>query len=115
MALTSPAKRVPHQRGRSAVGPELAFSGSMAAALAALGASTIMLPRDLVFPILSTVFFMLAGVVALVAAISGRSSERDPPTYWDIAGALTFIGICVAALIDPDQLVRIVQRAHRDN
>jgi hypothetical protein len=112
MALTSPARRLPHHRGRPVHGPEIAFAASMLVALTALGASTIMLPRDLVFPILSTVFFILAGSVALAATIRGRAPERSSPTYWDIAGALTFIGICVAALIDPDQMVRIVQGAH---
>jgi len=26
---------------------------------------------------------------------------------WDVAGALTFIGICTASMIDPDQMVRV--------
>ena len=29
-------------------------------------------------------------------------------SYWDVAGVLIFIGICVAAAIEPEQMVRLV-------
>jgi hypothetical protein len=34
-------------------------------------------------------------------------------TYWDVAGALTLFGICVASQVDAEQMVRLVEGAHR--
>jgi len=35
-------------------------------------------------------------------------------TYWDIAGALTFIGIVAALLSDPDQVVPLMEARRSD-
>jgi hypothetical protein len=29
-------------------------------------------------------------------------------SYWDVAGALTFIGICMGATVEPGQMVELV-------
>ena len=64
------------------------------------------LSKDHVLPTVSTVLFVLAAAVALTA---WRRPTRDPRlSYWDVAGILTFTGICVAAAIEPDQMVRLV-------
>jgi hypothetical protein len=42
------------------------------------------------------------------AACSARG-----PSYWDVAGALTFIGICVAQTIEPAELVTLIEGADR--
>jgi len=64
------------------------------------------LSKDHVLPTVSTLLFVLAAAVALIA---WRVPTREPRlSYWDVAGGLTFIGICVAAAIEPDQMVRLV-------
>jgi hypothetical protein len=64
------------------------------------------LSKDHVLPGVSTLLFALAAAVALIA---WRRPTRGPRLcYWDVAGVLTFIGICVAAAIEPDQMVRLV-------
>ena len=35
--------------------------------------------------------------------------DPDNVTYADVAGALTLIGLCAAATIDPEQMVRLVE------
>jgi hypothetical protein len=79
-------------------------------------AGTAVLASDLMLPVASTLFFALALVTVLVALIASRgryAREADHITYWDVAGALTLFGICVASQIDPDQMVRLVESEHR--
>ena len=44
----------------------------------------------------------------LTAWIGRQSAHQAGLSYWDVAGALTFIGICVAATIEPDRLVELI-------
>ena len=85
---------------RRALGPELAFGGAVFASFAAWGASTVTLPPDLIMP---------------VVARRDRDLDSGQVTYADVAGALTLIGLCAAATIDPDQMVRLVESGHREN
>jgi hypothetical protein len=41
--------------------------------------------------------------------------NRNQVTYADVAGALTLIGLCAAATIDPDQMVRLVEGGRAEN
>jgi hypothetical protein len=113
MAITQPARRF--SPGPWRLGPPAAFAAAVLSAFAVmlLGAAT--LPRDVVVPLTSMLLFAVAGAVALVAWSHGRPSRQaQHVTYWDVAGALTFIGICAAALVDPDQLLRLVEGTQRD-
>jgi hypothetical protein len=94
---------------RTELGPPLAFGLALLAAFAAFAAATASLPGDLVLPAISTLFFGLSCLVALVAWCSRQTSRHSQPSYWDVAGALTLFGICVAAMIEPEQLVRLVE------
>ena len=66
---------------------------------------------DALLPGLSTLFFILAAAVALIAW------QRPMParhfSYWDAAGILTVIGIGMAAAVEPEQMVRLVAGADR--
>ena len=78
------------------VGPELAFAGATLAAVAAWGASKQTLPPDLVLPAIATHMLLLTAV----RSITGwryRGMDPNCVTYADVAGALTLIGLCVAA------------------
>lgn len=72
-----------------------------------MAAGAAVVPAALVTPLISTLFFVCAALVALVAWLLKQPSEQSALTYWDVAGALTLCGIVTAALIDPDQLVRL--------
>ena len=58
-------------------------------------------------PAVATLLLVLAAGFAVVAWRQ-RSEFPARVTYTDVAGALTLIGLCAAATIDPDQMVRIV-------
>jgi|GEM_PF-5262541 len=92
----------------AAVGPEVGFFGVLLIALAAAAVSRATLPPDLLMPMLATLFLLFA---AAFGAIAWRHRRMDPGgvTYRDVAGALTLIGLCVAAAIEPDQMVRLMQ------
>ena len=94
-------------RPRFRRGPELAFAGATLAGFAAWAASSVTLPPGLIMPAVATVFLAFAAALAMVAW--RREVDPDQVTYADVAGALTLIGICAAATIDPDQLVRLVE------
>jgi hypothetical protein len=112
MSTTNPIKRYGHRASREApVGPRTTFLVAMAAIgfIAAAG----IIPASLLMPTISLLLFVLAAVFALVAWVRCSTDEYDV-SYWDVAGAVAFIGICTAALVEPDQLVRIVAGSHRD-
>ena len=87
-------------------GPELAFAGATLAGFAAWVASSMTLPPGLIMPAVATLFLALAAALSVTAW--RRKTDPNHVTYADVAGALTLIGICAAATIDPDQLVRLV-------
>jgi hypothetical protein len=115
MPITHSATPFGHRTGPWARGPEVTFAAAVLIVFAALAVCRTTLPSDLVLPVISTLLFVLASLVALVARFWKRASRQDRTTYWDVAGALTFIGICVASQIDPDQMVRFVEGAHREH
>jgi hypothetical protein len=112
--VSGPRKNTPVKTARPGtdrsrgIGPELAFAGAIFAVFAAWGASRVALPPDLIMPAVATLFLVFA---AAFAVVSWRHRGMDPNhvTYADVAGALTLIGVCAAATIDPDQLVRLVE------
>jgi hypothetical protein len=101
--------------GRPVLGPPLAFGAALLAAVTVFAAATTSLPRDAVLPVVSTVFFMMSCAVAIVAWRNRQASRQAHPSYWDVAGALTLFGIVVAAMVEPEQLVRLVEGTHRDH
>ena len=90
------------------IGPELAFAGATFAGFAAWGAARASLPPDLVMPAITTLFLVLAAFLGVVAW-RHRGMDPNHVTYADVAGALTLIGLCAAATIDPEQMVRLVE------
>src|SRR5262245_5261744 len=120
MTMPSPSRGVAGQRGGWAAGPPAAFAAAVLIAFIPLAMSWLTMPRDLAMLLTSMVLFVLAGVIALVGWRSGRPgrhrpAERDAVTYLDVAGALTFIGIFAASQVDPDQMVRMVAAAYRED
>ena len=116
MPTTNPAKPATYQAGLRARGPEITFAATVLTGFAAMAAGMAMLASDLVLPVASTLFFamaVLAVLIALFASHGQHARGTDHITYWDVAGALTLFGICVASQIDPDQMVRLVEGEHR--
>ena len=90
-------------RAPPANGKEL-MAGILLAVLLAALAIRHLVPADALAPAIVTLLF------AVSAAMAGAAWLWHPGrrTMWlDLAGALTFIGIVVSVLIEPDQMVRL--------
>jgi hypothetical protein len=105
MTITNPVERL-RTRSQPTSGPHIALAGALAVILAVAAVLDQSLPKEHLLPAVCTMFFAAAAVVAAIAWF--RPMLRRPMSYWDIAGGLTFIGICMAALIEPDQLIRFI-------
>jgi hypothetical protein len=114
MSITNPMKPLAQRTQARTIGPEILFASAVILAFAVLAWATMALSRDWALPAVSTLLLVLAGAAALVAWLSERTADAGRVTYWDVAGALTLIGIGAAALVDPEQLARIVEAPHRD-
>jgi hypothetical protein len=95
-------------RSDASFGPRAAFLATMA--LNGFLAISGLLPDSLLLPAISSLLLALAIVFALIAWVRCSTDEYGV-TYWDVAGALTLVGICTATLIEPDHLVRLVADA----
>ena len=69
------------------------------------------LAPDALAPAVATLMFVMAAVTAGIALRCRQASFRA--TGLDIAGMLTFIGVAITLLIEPDQIVRLVNLAER--
>jgi uncharacterized membrane protein YfbV (UPF0208 family) len=106
-----------HPTASTITGPAVVLGAACLATLAVTAAATRMLSPDAVLPAIATALLALSAVVALIAwqRGSGRASaqQRMLPSYWDVAGLLTFVGICVAALIEPDAMAQLIETSDR--
>ena len=112
MAMTNPAKRLAQRNTRSARGPVVAFACTVLLTLAVLATARVLMPSDFVMPVVSSMFFLFATIVALIAWRVSQALDHDGLSYWDVAGALTLFGIFSGILIEPEQLVRLIETQH---
>jgi hypothetical protein len=93
-----------HRQGSTDRAKELFAGVLLGALIATLGMSHV-LPGDALTPALATVLFTLGAATAGVALLCRRNGARA--MWFDIAGVLTFVGVAVSILIEPDQMVRL--------
>jgi hypothetical protein len=91
-------------RAPSAHGKELIVGVLLVALLATLAIRN-WVPADALAPAIVTLLFA-AGAAAAGAARLCRT-DRFRITWFDLAGSLTFIGVVISVLIEPDQLARL--------
>lgn len=88
----------------SVLGKELMAGILLVTLLAGLGIRHLM-PADALAPAIVTLMFAVAAMTAGLALLCRAGPLR---TLWfDLAGSLTFIGVVLSVLIDPDQLIRL--------
>jgi hypothetical protein len=109
MAITHDVRPLPHL-SQPSLGPPVIFAAALAVAAVAWIFASQTFSSDATLPLVATLLFVLAALATLMA---WRHAALPPQrlTYWDVAGALTFIGIGAAALIDPEQMLRLVATA----
>ena len=82
----------------------------LAGAIAVAGAAAFYVARnhapEMLLPAVATLFFALA---AVVAAIAWNRVTTQSVNYRDVTGLLVLLGIGVAAAIEPDQMVQLLQ------
>jgi len=91
-------------RAPSAHGKEL-MAGVLLAALIATLAIRNLVPADALAPAIVTLLFAVGAATAGAACLC--RTDRFRITWFDLAGSLTFIGVVVSVLIEPDQLIRL--------
>jgi hypothetical protein len=106
MTITNPIEGHRARPQRPTSGPHVAFAGALAVVLTAAAVLDQSLSKAQLLPAVSALFFVVAFVVALIALFRPMPGPRM--SYWDVAGGLIFISICIAALVEPDQLPRLV-------
>lgn len=82
------------------------FAASLLITLAAALALRAFVSLDALAPIVATLLFALAASIAGSALLPRNRGRRA--TWLDVAGVLTFIGVGISIVIDPDQMVRLV-------
>jgi hypothetical protein len=100
--------------GLSGVHPQLGFAAAILAGFGACAGLVAAASAHIVMPAIATMLLVFA---AGFCAIAWRNRGEDPRgvTYADVAGALTLIGLFAAAMVDPDQLLRIVATGHNED
>ena len=91
-------------RATGARGKEL-FAGILLVALIATVGIRNVVPVDALAPAIVTLVFVLAATTAGFALLCRR--DRFRIVWFDLAGSLTFIGVVLSVLIEPDQMVRL--------
>jgi len=91
-------------RAVSARGKELMAGVLLAALLAALGIRSMM-PAEALDPAVVTLLFAVGAATAGLALLCRAGQFRM--MWFDLAGSLTFIGVVLSVLIEPDQLIRL--------
>ncbi|MGM4903528.1 hypothetical protein AB8B21_31905 [Tardiphaga sp. 866_E4_N2_1] len=82
------------------------FAATLLLALTAALALRAFVSLDALAPMVATLLFALAALTVGGALIPRNFARRA--TWFDVAGVLTFIGVGITILIEPDQMVRLV-------
>jgi hypothetical protein len=91
------------------------FAAAVLIAAGMLVAPAQVFPANMALALISSFAFAAAGLIALATWRRRHAPSREHVTYWDVAGALTLIGITAGALIDPHELVQLVHGPAREH
>ena len=105
MAFLDRSHTVPtSDRATGARGTELFAAILLMALIATLGIRNVV-PADALAPAIVTLLLAVAALTAGFALLCRR--DRFRIMWFDLAGSLTFIGVVLSVLIEPDQMVRL--------
>jgi hypothetical protein len=90
-------------------GLAIALAGALTGGAAALIAALILLPPGLVFPVTGFALVVAATAFALIAWASPPEAGNRL-VFWDVAGAMTVLGLAAALIGEPDQAVALLDR-----
>lgn len=81
------------------------FAGILLVVMIATVGTRNMLPTEALAPAIVTLLFAIAAATIGLALLCRRDRLRT--MWYDLGGALAFIGIVISVLIEPDQMVRL--------
>jgi len=110
MAFTD-RSHIDRQQAAPAVRAKELFAAVLLIALALALTLRATLSLDALAPAVATLMFVIAAATAGIAMRCRQESFRA--IGFDIAGMLTFIGIAITLLIEPDQIVRLANLAEQ--
>ena len=111
MALTDRGRIGWRQRQGTPDRAEELLVGILLGALISTIALRDLLPTEALAPVITTLLFVVGAATAGFALLLLRDPAR---TVWlNIAGLLAFVGIAVSILIDPDQIVRLLESSNQ--
>jgi hypothetical protein len=91
-------------------GIAVAIVAALAAAAGALVAAVVLLPPPQVLPASVAGLMLAAATTALIAWAAPPEAGRARIMFWDIAGALTAIGVCAALFGETGEAVALLER-----
>ncbi|WOH51710.1 hypothetical protein [Bradyrhizobium sp. sBnM-33] len=94
----------------AARGKEL-FAGILIVVLIATFGIRNVVPADALAPAIVTLLFAVAAVTAGFALLCRRDRYRI--MSFELAGSLTFIGVVLSVLIEPDQMIKLFTLSHQ--
>jgi hypothetical protein len=83
------------------------FAATLLLALLLALALRAMFELKVLAPAVATLLFAVAGVIAGISMLC-RQDHLRRRLWLDVAGLLTFLGVAITLLIEPDQIVRLV-------
>lgn len=89
-------------------GPQTLALATLLAGFGAFDLLVLFLPPPLILPAISTLLLIVAGGIALIAW-RRPCPHQSLLSYWDLAGAVTFIGIAAALMSEPDQALPLLE------
>jgi hypothetical protein len=87
------------------------MAGIMMAALIAGLAIRHLVPPEALAPAVVTMLFAGGAITAGLALVCRR--ERFRTMWFDLAGSLTFVGVVISVLIEPDQIASLGGVSHQ--
>jgi len=89
-------------------GPQALALLTLVLGFAAFAGLLWLLPPPLILPAISVLLLSVAGGIAFVAWRRPKPHQSQL-SYWDLAGAVTFVGIAAALLSEPDQALPLLE------
>ena len=95
------------------IGPRTGLATAGLVAVLVFALLRPVMSNDVLIPFIATLLFLMACVALHFALRDEANARATRLTYWDVSGLLTFAGICAAALIEPESVVRLVAAGDR--
>ncbi|RYE37710.1 MAG: hypothetical protein EOP21_13525 [Hyphomicrobiales bacterium] len=90
-------------------GPKITLALGALVGFVTFVAAAWSLPGPIVLPLFSIVAIAGATITATLGWWTSQRFTAHGLSYWDVAGAMTLIGVCAALLSDPEQAIPLLE------